>query len=222
LAQETDRYEPLPGIAALPGWLWRRTGRRLRIALGVGLAALVALAVALVPGTLESKQERAESERRARAERRERLIDRLEAEQRPRLRRSDSVAPAGAGPKQQLTARAGLMDELARQIRDDARRRVRAGELDGPIRRVACEPFPRSVVGSGADQDLSRRRGRYSCVAVTAEFERSESTLAGIIGHQYRALVDFQSGRYAYCKIAGQAGPTRDPLVTTPRACGGR
>ena len=43
----------------------------------------------------------------------------------------------------------------------------------------------------------------------------------GVIGHQYRALVDFRTGRYAYCKISGQSGPSRDQLVTTPRACGG-
>jgi hypothetical protein len=43
-----------------------------------------------------------------------------------------------------------------------------------------------------------------------------------VIGHQYRILVDFQTGGYAYCKISGQAGPSREQLVTTPRACGGR
>jgi hypothetical protein len=107
------------------------------------------------------------------------------------------------------------MDDLATAIATDARARVRRGELDGRIRRVDCEPFPRTVDGRGADDDLSRRRGRYACLAVTSEFT------GGLLGHQYRALVDFETGRYAYCKISGQSGPSRDQLVTTPRACGG-
>jgi hypothetical protein len=99
---------------------------------------------------------------------------------------------------------------------------VRRGELDGPVRRAVCEPFPRTVNGIGADRDLSRRSGRYSCVAVTAGFGRGEASIGGVIGHQYRTLVDFESGRYAFCKVSGQAGPSREQLVTTPRACGGR
>jgi hypothetical protein len=217
-----DRYEPLPGVADMPGWIWRRMSRAIRIALGAGLLLLVVAGVALVPGIRESKEEQAQSEQRARAEAQAELVRRLEAEQRPRLGRSDSVAPAGAGAREQLAARAGLMEELPAAILDDARRRVRAGALDGPIQRVDCEPFPRSTTGVGADEDLSRRRGRYSCVAVTAEFERSEQSIGGVIGHQYRAQADFETGRYAYCKVAGQAGPAREQLVTTPRACGGR
>jgi hypothetical protein len=42
-----------------------------------------------------------------------------------------------------------------------------------------------------------------------------------VIGHQYRAEVDFGDGRYAFCKVSGQAGPAREQLVTTPKACGG-
>ena len=107
------------------------------------------------------------------------------------------------------------MDDLTATIEADARARVSRGELDGRIRRVECEPYPRTVDDAGAEQDLTRRRGRYWCLAITSEFT------GGVIGHQYRALVDFETGRYAYCKVTGQSGPSRDQLVTTPRACGG-
>jgi len=219
--RNAERYEPLPGIAELPGWLWRRTGPRLRIAIGLALLAAVVLALALAPSIRESNRERAQSERRERLEQRERLIRELEVEQRPRFRRSGSVAPAGAGAQERLAARAGLMNELSAAILVDARRRVRRGRLDGPIRRVDCERFPRTVDGVGAHQDLLLRRGRYSCIAVRAEFGRTEASVAGTIGHRYRALVDFETGRYAYCKISGQAGPARQQLATVPRACGG-
>lgn len=197
-------------------------GRGARVASALVLVVAIAIGVALLPGMLESKQERARSEGRERAQLRAERIRELEAEQRPRFRRAESVAPAGASDRQRLAARAGLMDELSRAVLADSRRRVRRGELDGPVRRAVCEPFPRTVNGIGADRDLSRRSGRYSCVAVTAEFERGQASIGGVIGHQYRTLVDFETGRYAFCKVSGQAGPSREQLVTTPRACGGR
>jgi len=219
--RKADRYEPMPGVAELPRWLWRRMGRGGRIGGLVALAVLIAALAALLPGMLESKEEQATSERRERAERRAELVRRLETEQQPRFRRFASVAPPGAGAEEQLAARAALMDELPAEILADARERVRRGQLDGPVRRVDCEPFPRSTAAVGADEDLSRRRGRYSCVAVTADFGTGEAGASGVIGHQYRTEVDFGSGRYAFCKISGQAGPAREQLATTPRACGG-
>jgi hypothetical protein len=220
--REPERYEPLPGLTELPAWLWRRAGRGIRIVAGLTLAALIALGIALAPGISDSKRERARAEQRERAEHRARLVRRLEAEQRPRTGRSSLPGRAGPGTRAQLAARAGMMEELAVAIEADARRRVRRGALSGPIRRVECERFPRTIGGVAPDEDLSRRRGRYACVAVTSEFERGEATVGGVIGHQYRVLVDFATGRYAYCKVSGQSGPTRDQLVTTPRACGGR
>jgi hypothetical protein len=218
---QPDRYEPLPDVTRLPGWIWQRLGRGGRIAGAVFLLALVAAGVAFLPSIQESKDDRARSEERARAQARADLARRLAAEQRPHFARSASVAPAAAAAEQRLAARAELMDDLEANVLADARKRVRAGSLDGPILRVECEPFPRSVDAVGADSDLTRREGRYSCLAVTAEFERTEQSIGGVLGHQYRTLVDFESGRYAYCKISGQAGPSRDQLATTPRACGG-
>jgi hypothetical protein len=216
-----DRYEPLPGFADLPGWAWRRIGRRGRIAAGVLLVAAIAVAVALASGIRESKRENAESERRERARLEERRLQELRAEQRPHFGRLDAVAPSGAPAARRLEARAELMEGLAAAILADARRRVRRGRLEGPILRTACEPFPRTVEGIGAERDLSRRRGRYSCVAVTADIPRSEASLGGVIGHQYRVLVDFETGRYAFCKVSGRADAPPNPRVTTPRVCGG-
>jgi hypothetical protein len=175
----------------------------------------VAFAVALVPALRDEAGERDEATRREQADRRAQLVRELEAEQRPRFARSSAVVPSSAPPRRQLAARAALLDDLAAAIGADARARIRRGELAGRVRRVECEPYPRTVDGRGADDDLTRRRGRYGCLAVTSEFE------GGLLGHQYRALVDFETGRYAFCKISGQSGPSREQLVTTPRACGG-
>lgn len=216
-----ERYEPLPGLPQLPGWVWRKIGRPLRAVVVVGVLAVVAMAVAAVPALREASGERAASERRERAKLRERHIEELQAEQRPRLASSASIAPIGAGAPAQLEARAGLMAELSDSILADARRRVRLGALEGPIVGVTCEPFPRTVEGIGADKDLSSRRGRYSCIATRSEFARTEESVGGLLGYPYRAMVDFRTGRYALCKISGRPDPTPDSRVTTPRACGG-
>jgi hypothetical protein len=200
---DPPRYEPLPGLAELPAWAWRRAGRGVRIGAGIVLLAALAMAVVMVPALRSAAREQDDALQHARAEQRAELVRRLEAEQRPVRGRSRAVD------------RAAMMDELTAAIETDARTRVRRGELDGPIRRAECEPFPRTVDGIGADRDPTRRRGRYSCLAITADFT------GGVIGHQYRALIDFQTGRYAFCKITGQSGPSRDQLVTTPRVCGG-
>jgi hypothetical protein len=216
-----ERYEPMPSLAALPGRVWRSMGPRVRIATGIALLGVVALTLVLVPAARESQHRRDAAERREQAERHERLIRKLQAEQRPRFGRSHWRAAAGASPQAALAARARLLEELSAAMLADARGRVRRGALDGPIRRVDCEPFPRSVETPGAEKNLSRRRGRYYCVAVTAEFERTGASIGGALGHPYRAKVDFTTGRYAYCKISGRPDPTPDPRVTTPRACGG-
>ena len=205
---DPPRYEPLPGLTELPAWVWRRAGRGARIGALLVVLAAAAFAVVLVPSLRDAAREQDDAVRRERAEQRAELARRLEAEQRPLRGRSRSVAPT-------LAARAALIDDVAAAIASDARARVRRGELDGHIRRVECEPYPRTVDGLGADRDLARRRGRYSCLAITSEFT------GGVIGHQYRVLADFKTGRYAYCKVAGQPGPSRDQLATTPRVCGG-
>jgi hypothetical protein len=65
--------------------------------------------------------------------------------------------------------------------------------------------------------------GSYACLAVTSEIDRSAATTGGELGHPYRANLDFATGRFAYCKVAGRPDPVPDPEVTTPQACvGGR
>ena len=175
----------------------------------------------LVPAISETAQERDAAEQRRRVELREQRIRELRAEQRPRAGRTASTARPGAGPRVRLAARAAAMDDLSAAIVADARARARAGAISGPILRAECEPFPRSVGGTDPARQLSKRRGRYACVAVTAEFERTDESVGGALGHPYRAMIDFETGRYAVCKIAGRTDPTHNRQVTTPRACGG-
>ena len=219
---QPERHEPLPSVAALPGWIWRRTGRGLRILLACLLLGGVVVALVLAADIRQTKSEEADAQRRRDAEARAQRIRELRAEQRPRVGGFETLAPPGAGAPRRLEVRAEQIDELAGAIAADARRRVRRGALDGPILRVDCEPFPRTVAGVGAHEDLALRDGRYSCLAITSESGVSDEVAGAVLGHTYRALVHFDTGRYGYCKVSGQPGPSREQLVTTPRACGGR
>jgi hypothetical protein len=212
-----DRYEPLPGFTRLPAWIWRRLPRPAKVGVALLPVVAVALVLALGPGIERGKEERASAEaarlEQARAER----VARLRREQAPRFA---SGEPAGAS----LHARRRLLADAVVAVRADARDRVQAGTLSGPIRRVECEPYPRSVERRGAHEDLSRSVGRYACLAVTTQFGASAEHEAGAIGHPYRVRIDFDSGRYAFCKVAGRAGEGsigQAPVVPVPPACGG-
>jgi hypothetical protein len=215
--RQPERYEPLPGILDLPGWLWRRTPRAVKLAGVVALVGLIGFGIAIAPDIRESKQEREQAEREERA--------RLRAEREAQIRREQRpVFVTGTPARSGVPARRALLADASDSVLADARRRVAAGQLRGPIRSVECEPFPRSVSGLGAEDTTEQRFGRYFCLAVTAEFARSEASTGGAIGHPYRVRIDFDSGRYALCKIAGRPGEAqleRHFGPTVPRACGG-
>ena len=212
-----DRYQPLPGVAGLPKWVWQRLPRAGRIALALLPVIVVALVLLLGPGIDESKDERAQAERERLAQLDAQRVERLRAEQRPRFAR-------GAAAGGDLARRAALVAALPASVEADARRRVAAGSLDGPIRSVQCEPYPRTVDGRGAHLDPDLRTGRYACLAVTREIEATAGNEAGAIGHPYRVMVDFDTGRYAFCKVSGRPGEGsvgRQTLVPVPAVCGG-
>lgn len=214
----SDRYEPLPGVAGIPRWVWRKLPRAGRVAVALLPLAIVALVVLLGPGIDESKDRRAQAEREQLAQQAAERVERLRAEQRPRFERG---TPAG----RDVAARATLVASLPIAIQADARQRVAAGALDGPIRSVECEPYPRSVDGQGAHVDPSQQTGRYSCLAITRDVQATERNEAASIGHPYRVLVHFDTGRYAFCKVSGRPGEGslgRQIPVPVPEACGGR
>jgi hypothetical protein len=215
---ESERYEPLPGPAGIPKWLWGKLPRWGRVAVGLLPFVIVALILLLAPGIDESKDRRAQAERQQRAQQTAERVAQLRAEQRPRFERG---TPAG----RDVAARATLVASLPIAIQADARQRVAAGALDGPIRSVECEPYPRTVDGRGAHLDPSQTTGRYSCLAVTRTAPATERNEGSSIGHPYRVLVHFDTGRYAFCKVSGRPGEGsigREIPVPVPEACGGR
>jgi hypothetical protein len=222
----SDRYEPLPGLLELPAFLVRKIPPHARrpAAIAAALllaAAAVALALA-IPAITDSKRDRAAAEQQAAAQHRAERAAELQAQL--RLRSGRGPAAAGLTGAAALDAREALTADLAAAIRDDALSRVRSGEFTQSVGRVECERFPRAVGVADPAADLSRRTGRYSCLAVTADAPRGERNDPSVIGYPYRALVNFEAGRYSFCKIAGRPGEgaiSRELPVRVPRACGG-
>lgn len=212
---QEDRYDPLPGLLSIPGFLLRKLGPRGRIVAGavgaLAFAGLVVAAVVEIPKITDTKRDNAAEERRDRAAALELQRRRLIAEQRPH-RGVSPVVPA-------LTAarRRAVVGEVEAGITADARRRVAAGRLDPPAPRyTTCEKLPYARDTAAV--------GRLSCTAVTSEVRR-EGERAGIVGYPFRALVHYDSGRYAWCKVSGHAGEgsfTHSTGVGVPQVCGGR
>jgi len=226
VAQESDRYEPLPGLLGIPAFLARKIPPRARrpaaFAAGLLLVA-VAVGVALAaPAIDEGKRERAAADSEASEQLKAQRVARLRAEQRP-LRGSGTPARGLEGPAA-IGARQALAADLAAAVERDGRGRFAAGEIKQPVEGSVCERYPRGAGGEDPATDLSKPTGRYSCLAITATVQADRAGQPGAIGYPYRALVDFPSGRFTYCKVSGRPGEgslRRELLVTVPQACGG-
>jgi hypothetical protein len=221
-----DRYEPLPSLVEIPAFLVRKIPPRARkpaaFAAAILLAAVAVALVLSIPAITETKGERAAAEARAERERQAQRAAELQAEL--RLREGRGPAARGLTGARAIQARQALATQLAADIQADAVSRVQAGEFTQSVGRVECERFPRGARGEDPALDLSSRTGRYSCLAVTADAPRTESSHPSSLGYPYRALVHFSSGRFTYCKISGRPGEgslTREFPVRVPPACGG-
>ena len=188
-----------------------------RIGLVVAVVALIAVGIAIAPDIRESKSEREQTEREERRQTKAERDARIRREQRPVLMKAEPTRTGVAG-------RRALLADASDRVLADARSRVAAGKLAGPISRVECETFPRGVSGEGAEDSTDERFGRYFCLAITAEFHRSEVSVGGQIGHPYRLRIDFADSSYAFCKVVGRPGEaqlTRRFGPTIPQVCGG-
>jgi hypothetical protein len=221
-----DRYEPLPGLLEIPGFLVRKIPPRARrpaaFAAAILLAGAIVALVLSIPAITESKDERAATEARLERERRAQRAAELQAEL--RLREGRGPAARGLSGARAIEARQGLVDQLVADVHADALSRVRSGEFTQSVGRVECERFPRGAHGEDPALELGSPTGRYSCLAITADAPRIETNESSSLGYPYRALLYFNSGRFSFCKISGRPGEgslTRELPVRVPPACGG-
>lgn len=195
-----------------------------RRALDVGAAAVVAAAIAAVAWLGPRIEAATLSRERLAAE----AAARLEAAEERRLAVEQKVHDGrggASGATEGRGARAHLLKRVERAIDADARSRVRSGALRGPILRTVCSPYPRTADSARAEADLRRAEGRYECLAVTSDIVQRGDPRAGALGHPFRVRVNYESGRFAWCKAnlrpgEGNVGRELASVPLSPRCAG--
>jgi hypothetical protein len=84
--------------------------------------------------------------------------------------------------------------DLERAITRDARARVRAGKLDGPVLGTKCEINPPSQ--RPVERDLSARGSDYDCLALTSRDPQGRF----LVGHAFNAQVDYRRFTFRWAK----------------------
>lgn len=196
--------------------------RRAKLILASVIVLVLVVAGALVallsPGIEHAKRTNAATAARARSAAISSLVQKDAAEQRLRVASSAARDPGpSATPAVRSRARAAILGQLQGAIDADARARVRAGKLVGPVRYVQCSPYP-----PGSSVPLQGSTGSYACVAVN-RLLTSGSKVLGVFGDAFWGRIDFIRGRLVWCKVNPQPGEggagTGPPPVPLAPAC---
>jgi predicted nucleic acid-binding Zn ribbon protein len=214
VSAQTGRFCPSCGAdyASRPR---RRPRRRVVVAVALALLAVVVLSAAVVPGLRRDAEERRaqEAERQQALEAAERV--RLERDARPHRAQGPPLR-AGEDP---LAHRAALLRRAEQLITRDARARIRAGTLDGPVAGTACEPFPHTIARLQLEASAGARAGRYDCVAYKRRFELPPSggrRRTGLFGFPYWVVIDYRRSTLVWCKVTPRAGEGGRSLAAAP------
>ncbi len=188
------------------------------------IGALVLVALAVVPLVLVLRAQH-QARLRADAARDRRLaaaeVVRLRRVQAPRRGAARALLPGtGATAAERLRARRSLVGAVRASILRDARARVAAGEIEGPIAAVTCGTIARDPDAIPDDRVLARPVGRYDCLAV----RRSAATASGRsvdLGYPFVAALDFTRFTYVWCRNTPPQGERGVVLaqIRLDRAC---
>jgi hypothetical protein len=190
---------------------FRLSRRNSAIVLAV-IAAIGIVAALVVPAMRDSAAE----ERAAERAKQERLVAaeqaRITREQRPQF----ASGPARRPRETVLAHRARLVEAGAAIITADARRRMKAGTISGPVAGTECTPFPTTATRRTQEADPRLPANRYECLAYERRFPLSElegKARTGIIGQPYWLVVDYRKASFAYCRLIPRAGEGGKPLA---------
>jgi hypothetical protein len=183
---------------------------------GVAVLALAAAVAALV---VPDTRERAASERASAAQRQ----SALEQAERARLMRDARPVSADGPPlragSDPVAHRATLVRRGEQLITADARKRVAAGTIDGPVKGSSCTPYPTIEERRAAEQDPDTVKARYDCVAYKNKFEAPAvegQKRTGYFGYPYWLVVDFPASKLVFCKVTPRAGEGGRSLAFVP------
>jgi len=158
--------------------------RRALAVVAVLCAAAIVFALTVIAPAIDRRKQRDAAQLArddAAYERGERA--RLTRDQRPQAARALQAARLYAA-RRDAQARAALLADVRARIARDARDRVAAGTLPGPIRSVRC----RYLAGAAVPP-----RVKLTCLAVTSQ------TAAVRLGQPFVVAGSLRDGRYAWC-----------------------
>jgi hypothetical protein len=200
----------------------RRQLRGRWLAAAGGLLVLIALGVVGSVVAFNDKDHREAREKASRAVVVARLRARITKIQAPHRGAAPDLKPAAdATDAQKLAARKALVTAVEHRITLDARARARAGELDGPIASAACGPILKSKQAIPDDRVLSKRIGRYDCVAIKRHVLLHAGQKVAELGFPFVAALNFDTYTYTWCRntpAQGEAGVAL-VFVRLDRAC---
>ena len=184
---------------------------------GLALVVVIAAAALILPGVFDAKRDNDAKVAREHAARVAAEKKRLTREQRPLRGRPAGLRAARPDRQRDRAARRAPQARARARGRDPRRRalRVAAGELDGPIKRVSCGPLIKNPGKHTEDEDLSKTRGRYDCVAVKREVMNG-GKVVGLLGHPFVGTADFKRFTYVWCKDNKVPGERGKPLAKVP------
>lgn len=181
--------------------------RKLAIGTGIGAVLCAAALAVIVPAIDRGKERRAAREQAQAAAGRAAERRRIVHEQVPRHARAAGLRPS----------RAALVAQVQRSISRDAAARARAGELRGPIGATTCKPAAGARPAPG--------RAVFDCFTATGTIKASAANGAGALGYPFRAVLDYRTFGYTWCKTNPVPGeqlvPDPRSVVELPRACRG-
>jgi hypothetical protein len=124
--------------------------------------------------------------------------------------------PAGTDP---VAHRAAVVHRGEHLIAANARKRVKAGTIDGPIKGASCTPYPNIEERKAAEQDPATVKARYDCVAYKTKSEAppvngQKRTL--YFGYPYWLVVDYPTSKLVFCKVTPRAGEGGRSLAFVP------
>jgi hypothetical protein len=188
--------------------------RRAAAALGVGVLVVVALVLLVIgPAVDTGKREDAERRERAAAAAKERREAIARRDQRARTGGDPELAPARTVPR-----RRALLADIEQAITADANQRFAEGTVDSRTRSTQCDPY---LGGPRPEEDLTRKRAAYDCTALIREIVGQGRP--GRLGYPFRAIVDFDTASWAFCKVnpipSERSLPDPRTIVPLPAAC---
>jgi hypothetical protein len=201
-----------PRDVEIPPVPWRKVA----IWAGVGVVVLGAALAVMIPRINEGKEQRAAQaaaeQARARKANRERVIKL----QQPRTGAFADLKPAaGASEAEVGMARRRLEASIAAAITADAQKRAAAGEISKVQGPTTCTRAPGTPTSGG--------RGVFDCYTVVRKVPKAKTNVAGSIGYPFRAVVDYSTFSYTFCRTEQFPGemlvPDPRTVVQLPAAC---